>query len=245
VAQYCFNEFGQSEFLKNGTISKICEPMQMLPECKSVKGKPIPHFDKPGVNPKGKRILIIGQIHGDEPAAGELALVWAERLLEFDPQNTWRIVPRMNPDGAILNTRTNQNGIDLNRNFPTKDWDVLAVREWEAKTKKNPRRFPGSVAGSEPETRCTMQHIEDFKPDIVAAIHTPYGLLDYDGPAVKKLKFAKLPWQSIGTFPGSLGRFLWTERNVPVLTVELHVESLKKSLTSFKQLQDQLSELTL
>ena len=31
-------------------------------------------------------------------------------------------IPCLNPDGMALGTRTNANGVDLNRNFPTKNW---------------------------------------------------------------------------------------------------------------------------
>ena len=31
-------------------------------------------------------------------------------------------IPCLNPDGMALNRRTNANGVDLNRNFPTKNW---------------------------------------------------------------------------------------------------------------------------
>lgn len=218
--------------------------MQELAECASVTGKSITHMEKQTDNHKGKRILVFGQIHGDEPEAGELSLIWIERVLSIPVKNTWRIVPRLNPDGGALNTRTNQNNIDLNRNFPTKDWEELALKEWEAKTGKNPRRFPGNAGGSEPETKCAIKQIEDFKPDVIVSIHTPYGLLDYDGPKSKRAKFSTLPWQSVGTFPGSLGRYVWIERNVPVLTIELKTDSLKRNMAAFRQLQDQISYLT-
>ena len=39
-----------------------------------------------------------------------------------DKANTPLFIPCLNPDGMSKNTRTNSNGVDLNRNFPTKNW---------------------------------------------------------------------------------------------------------------------------
>jgi len=46
-----------------------------------------------------------------------------------------------------------------------------------------------------------------------------------------------LPWVSLGNFPGSLGRYMWIDRGVPVLTVELKQNGLKH-LEEFDRLQD-------
>jgi protein MpaA len=240
----CADSFPKSNYLRDESVARVCAISKQIPECLSTDGEPIFHFDKGDSSLKGKKILVFGQIHGDEGEAGVLAALWAERLLNISPRNSWRVIAKLNPDGSKLGTRTNKNKVDINRNFPTKDWTELALKEWEAKTGKNPRRFPGHVAGSEPETKCAIKHIEDFKPDVIVSIHTPYGLLDYDGPKSNRIKFSDLPWQSLGTFPGSLGRYMWTERNVPVLTIELRTDSLKRNIAAFKQLQDQISFLT-
>ncbi|MCE3011354.1 MAG: murein peptide amidase A, partial [Proteobacteria bacterium] len=46
-----------------------------------------------------------------------------------------------------------------------------------------------------------------------------------------------LPWTSLGHYPGSLGRYMWFERKIPVLTMELK-EDLPKTLRPFEELQD-------
>ncbi len=71
---------------------------------------------------------------------------------------TFYIIPLLNPDGYEIclsnwnsQMKTNANGVNLNRNFPTKYWG-------------NPERikvtsgnlFPGSFPASEPETRAVM-----------------------------------------------------------------------------------------
>jgi predicted deacylase len=119
-------------------------------------------------------------IHGDETQAGELVRFWLERMHKLDARNSWRIIPIANPDGVKNNTRTNSNGVDLNRNFPTVDWSTDAIKYWEKDARKSPRKFPGYAPGSEIETKCFVKHLEEYKPDFVVSIHTPLNVLDFD-----------------------------------------------------------------
>lgn len=226
-------------------LAKACEGAQQLVECESVDKTPIYHVNRTGDRKGNKNILVFSLIHGDETHAGAAARFWMERLQKFDPRNNWRIVPVLNPDGVKLHTRTNANKIDLNRNFPTKDWDTSAVSHWRSSTKSNPRRFPGNAGGSEPETKCAVKHIEDFRPDFVISIHTPLKVLDFDGPRLMRPpRYDYLPWKALGHYPGSLGRFLWYERKVPTLTMELR-EDLPKTGVVFEQIQDIIGTLVL
>jgi hypothetical protein len=221
------------------------DAITVLENCLSFNKAEISHYNfnarETGLK---KRILVIGGIHGDEHDSTTLAFAWIERLSEIaTPSNTWRIIPVLNPDGLKNKTRFNANNVDINRNFPTLDWDKEALFFGEKKLHRNPRRYPGPSAGSEPETKCLIKHIEDFQPDLVVAIHTPYGQFDFDGPIGKKIHSKILPWKRIGTFTGSLGRYLWDERKIPVLTIELGPKSLQTQRGEFIQLQDQFSDL--
>lgn len=224
-------------------VKSGCAKVAQDPACVSVDGVPIYHYDKLATSEKGKRVLVFSLIHGDETPAGSVGRYWIERLETLEPRNSWRVVPVLNPDGVKLKTRTNANRIDLNRNFPTKDWGDQAVRLWKTQLKSNWRRNPGIEGGSEPEVKCALRHIEDFKPDFVVSIHTPLKVLDFDGPkAMRPPKFDYLPWKSLGHYPGSLGRYLWFERNTPVLTTELD-DSLPRSYKPFEHLQDMIGTL--
>jgi hypothetical protein len=230
-------------YFKEEVIDQVCEKVQQTDGCKSVSGEPIFHSDYESKNPKAKKILVISLIHGDETNAGSVARFWLERLQKVDARNSWRIIPVANPDGVRKKTRTNANGIDLNRNFPTVDWSTDAIKYWERYTQKNPRRFPGYAAGGEVETQCIMKHLESYKPDFVVSIHTPLKVLDFDGPKLKnRLPYSYLPWKSLGNFPGSLGRYLWVERQTPVLTTELR-PTLPDGALPFEQLQDLVGTL--
>lgn len=199
-----------------------CERVAKLPKCTSREGRPIFHVQKDSASHHGKRILVLGLIHGDEPLAGEMTLEWADRLAALENnRSTWRIVPILNPDGLLKKTRMNSSGVDLNRNFPTRDWTEAALNYWEKSAKKDPRRFPGDSPASEPETKCAIAHIKDFKPEFIISNHTPYKVLDFDGPKMPFPKYKDLPWRALGNFPGSLGRYMWKDNQIPVLTVEL------------------------
>ncbi|RYZ86452.1 MAG: murein peptide amidase A [Proteobacteria bacterium] len=223
-------------------LQKACDKVQQDEGCTSFKGQPIYHYEKFASNVDAKKILVFSLIHGDETPAGAVGRYWMERLESFDPRNSWRVIPVLNPDGVDLKTRTNANNTDLNRNFPTRDWEKLAQLYWKKQTSANPRRFPGDTAGSEPETKCAMKHIEEFKPDFVVSVHTPLKVLDFDGPKVTFPKYDYLPWKSLGHFPGSLGRYMWFERQTPVLTMELK-EDLPASLVPIEKLQDVIGTL--
>ena len=221
-------------------LDVACKQVEVLPGCESVKGEKIFHFDKEArpTEKNPKRILVFSLIHGDEFPSGSVARSWMERLTSIEPRNEWRVVPILNPDGLINKTRTNANGVDLNRNFPTKNWDEEAKTYWEKTTKKDKRRFPGKIAGSEPETKCAMKHIEDFKPDLILSLHTPYGVLDFDGPKIPPPNFPGIPWKNLGNYPGSLGRFMWVDHSKPTLTIELHGKGVTEKLEKFDKLQD-------
>ena len=172
------------------------------------------------------KVLLLGGVHGDELTSVSSVFNWINKLYD---QNSglfsWRIVPLVNPDGFFLfkSSRTNGAGVDLNRNLPTKNWNDLASRYWYEKANAVPRKFPGLRAASEPETRWLIDEIEKYKPDVIVSVHAPYNLVDYD--AVNRSNAPRrlgiLEGKSLGTFPGSLGRYAGEQRNIPVITIEL------------------------
>lgn len=242
LAEQCFTSLralpGKT---KDEELRQACSQVKVLEACESEKGVKIFHFDRPAkvTEVAPKKILVFALIHGDEFPSGSVARSWMERLTKVEPRNDWRVVPVLNPDGVKNKTRFNANGVDVNRNFPTEKWEKEALAYWETKMKKDKRRFPGKTPNSEKETHCAIAHIDDFKPDLILSIHTPYGVLDFDGPKIPPPKFPHIPWKSLGNYPGSLGRFMWVDRSKPTLTIELGSgKNVVEKLEEFDRLQD-------
>ena len=220
---------GCAEFLHRlpNVTPALCEGVQLeASNAKSVKGRALMMRDVQADDAK-LRVLVIGGIHGDELSSASVALHWI-KLAEQSPSDTphpvhWRFIPAMNPDGLLLQPprRGNANGVDLNRNFPTPHWERDAKIYWEKKTRKDPRRWPGTKPLSEPETKFLFDQMQSFKPHLIVSIHAPYGLLDFDGPSVPPSKLGRLYLDQVGIFPGSLGNYGGVHKGIPVVTVEL------------------------
>jgi protein MpaA len=170
------------------------------------------------------RVLLIGGIHGDEKTATAVVFKWLASMHKTGPQEfQWKVAPLVNPDGLLASkaTRVNARGVDLNRNFPTPDWDKEALQYWEQKTKSDPRRYPGKKPISEPESLWVFNTIKSFKPDVIISVHAPFGVLDLDGPAQPPTRFGRLHFNRVGVYPGSLGNYSGMHQEIPVLTIEL------------------------
>lgn len=221
-----------------GACNSLSAKLKSVPagECKSaglnvansasVQGQPILWRDYRSLKSKtpAKRVLLVGGIHGDELSSVAVTFEWMRRLADQEQQPFhWRVVPCLNPDGVLATVpkRFNANGVDLNRNFPTPDWNTKALSYWQSKTKNDPRRYPGKKAGSEPETRWLIEQIKSFRPDAIVSIHAPYGVLDFDGPRTPPQRLGFLNLNELGTYPGSLGNYAGNFLGIPILTLEL------------------------
>lgn len=127
---------------------------------KSVKGRTIwaIHRTRPGAT---KRVVVIGQVHGDETAGISVTTRLQKATLPAN-LDLW-IIPTANPDGRAAGTRTNARGVDLNRNFPYKWRRINAGRP----------TYSGPSAASEPETKALQAFITKVDPRITITFHQP------------------------------------------------------------------------
>lgn len=211
------------ESLRPGDLLPTFEPRQQQLG-KSVLGLPIVshHFGT-----TGPKTLIFAAIHGDEPATEFVAKQLVEHLTKNPAAHYGRcvvIVPVVNPDGLARRTRTNARDIDLNRNFPAKNFAVS----------KKGRYFGGEAPASEPETQFLIDLIDDWKPDRIISLHAiPRGKHgnNFDGPAERLAETMRFHNQysvlkSIGyPTPGSFGSWAGVDRQLPTITLEVPSEA--------------------
>jgi murein peptide amidase A len=143
-----------------------------------------------------RRLLVVGCIHGNEPAG----IAVARRLLRVArraPVDLW-VVADLNPDGRALNVRQNGRGVDLNRNFPV---------HWRARGRRWDPEYPGPRPLSEREARIAVRLIERVRPDITIWFHQPQAVVRIRGRSAgvarRYARLAGLPFRALGSPPGA------------------------------------------
>jgi protein MpaA len=121
----------------------------------SVQQRPIELVHVAGAGP---RILVVGAIHGNEPAG--IAVVRA--LEHTHPTADLWLLASLNPDGVAHGSRQNAHGVDLNRNFPAR---------WQAFGRPGSTYYSGPKPFSEPETRAARGLILRIKPQLTVWFH--------------------------------------------------------------------------
>ena len=201
----------------------LCQAARLQPSgARSVQGRPILVSDLAPPDAR-RRVLVVATMHGDELSAASVALHWLQMAQAAPAQTHWRFIPVLNPDGLARPNpwRMNAHGVDLNRNFPTPNWQRETKVYWEQRTRKDPRRWPGPNPLSEPEAKYLFDEVVQFDPQVIVSIHAPYGVLDFDGPVLPPTRLGRLYLDQVGVFPGSLGNYSGVQRGIPVVTVEL------------------------
>jgi len=130
----------------------------------SVEGRPIvaERFGTVG----GRRVLVIGVIHGNEDAGVQIVDALRTRPVPTGVE-LW-LIESMNPDGQAAQDRHNANQVDLNRNFPYR-WGPIGG--------PGNSQYAGTGPASEPETRSMVGFISELRPDIAIWYHQDANLV--------------------------------------------------------------------
>ncbi len=247
----------ESKYRQNGWKDLKIDSISWEYYRKSNRGNPL--FFKVFGNIAANSTIFLGGVHGDEPAPvyilTKLALFLREHP-DYYRDKQIIIAPLVNPDGFLArkSTRTNSQGVDLNRNFPTRNWDRDAYAEWKRNERGVRRKYPGQTAGSEIETRFQIALLNRFSPQKIISIHSPLGFYDYDGATSELDRLAQwlhevsretnFPVNKYKVYPGSLGNYAGVERNIFTITLELSSSDPAKANDYFDLFRRSFIKLT-
>jgi protein MpaA len=143
------------------------------------------------VGENGPVVLVVGCIHGSEPAG--IAVAEALRKTRPAGEQLW-IVPSLNPAGVRRGTRQNEHGVDLNRNFGSL---------WLPIGRRGAPQYSGPRPWSEPETRWARSLVLRIHPAVTIWFHQPQSIVRAWGrsiPVAKRyarlsgMRFRALAW---------------------------------------------------
>jgi protein MpaA len=139
----------------------------------SVQGRPIVAYS---FGSGATTVLFTGGMHGSEPSGYATMLALAQYLRVYGnivpADKRIVIVPNMNPDGIAANSRNNNQNVNIDRNFPTADWEASIV------TASGTLPTGGGVtAGSEPETTALMTLTRQLQPRLEVSFHAQGALV--------------------------------------------------------------------
>ena len=173
----------------------------------------------------GEKILLIGCIHGNEKAGILLSVkVLNEIFAKKELKNTLILIPTLNPDGNILNTRANSNRIDINRNFPSTNWTYSDSSQLKPNKKDY---WGGKSPASEIETKFILRVDSIFQPGAIIILHQFMDCVQYDGTGLRLAEFiSKRSGQKlmddIGySTTGSIGSYFGDDKRKEVVTIEI------------------------
>ena len=127
-----------------------------------------------------RRVLVVGCIHGNEPAGA--AITRALLGMTVPPDVDLWVVPSLNPDGVLPGTRGNAHGVDLNRNLPFR-WRVLGP--------PGSTYYSGPHALSEPEARAARGLLLRLRPSLAVWYHQHLDVVDdSEGPVMLLRRYA-------------------------------------------------------
>lgn len=143
-----------------------------------------------------RRVLVVGCIHGSEPAG--IAIARALSQAAAPPEVDLWVVAALNPDGVAAHRRGNARGVDLNRNFPDR---------WQRLGPPGTPFYSGRGPLSEPESRIAAALLRRLKPTLGVWYHQALDVVDNSqGPRALERRYSAdtgLPLRPLPDYPGS------------------------------------------
>jgi hypothetical protein len=181
-------------------------------------------------------VLYIAAMEGNEQNSANLLAQWIPNIdANADKIPSYRtlvIIPQINPDGYAADTRTNADGIDLNRNFPANNWQTqvtepLANTTWTNDGGPNPL--------SEPESQAIAAYTQNNHPRLTLTMHSHGAIVEANDAAdsdalgiqyANLAGYAPIPTNQIGNFfdyttTGAYEDWMHDKLSLPALEVEL------------------------
>lgn len=167
-------------------------------------------------------ILLFSSIHGNEVGTVDLLAKFVEEVQSqpelVSPSKRLIVVPIANPDGYFDRIdKLNANGVNLNLNFPTSDWQLYG-QEGD---------YAGQEPFSEPESNVIKQIVEQYHPDMMISFHAKGALIspesDDSSIALARWYSAKSGYEYYNAWDFSGTATKWFEETTakPAITVEL------------------------
>jgi Zinc carboxypeptidase len=168
----------------------------------SADGRALVATHRQGSSAPTRNVLVIGSMHGEEPAGARVVDALAAATLPPDLE-LWT-VRTMNPDGLATGTRRNGHDVDLNRNWPGSLYPAVATSG------------SGPYPLSEPENQAMVRLVSAIHNrhglDWAISYHQPLSTVDCDparGPQLMSVcstfsKATDIPLQSFLRIPGTM-----------------------------------------
>lgn len=180
----------------------------------------IHHSPAPGKGGSAVKVLLIALMHGDEPEGDYLMKQFfqTKSFEKISDSVDLYVIPCLNPDGYASGTRVNGRRVDLNRNFPTKDWSSEARAE---------RYFPGLSPGSEIEVQSLIKWLSHERPQFIVNFHSWNPMVNYNGDCedlaqiMSSINGCPVTSDMGYPTPGSAGTWFWEALSIPSITLEI------------------------
>lgn len=116
----------------------------------------------------GPVTLFVGALHGNEASSSYILQDWVNYLETRGKEipNRIVVVPTANPDGLAAGTRNNSRNVNLNRNFPTDNWEK-DIDDTNGYVKGG----GGSKPLSEPEAKALASLTTSLSPRLLISYH--------------------------------------------------------------------------